>query len=665
MPSSFDPAAAPPAPPDCPLLAKYGGEAAEQLIGRFAAALAELNGLRSDRQIAPLLLTGRLDDVLARLARARELLTRRRYTVGCIGITQAGKSTTINNVLGEEVCKPGSGDATSSQPSRIVFAARRSLDVEFLTPARFAARREALCQQLGLATPPDDDRELLALADRPEMFRPPDGPEPPRLREDLAYLREFLTAHARHRDRVQTPARTTAGLPYERRYDYTTHARGGPGAEVLLVREARFHIDNRQLPDDLELCDLPGLDSKRSIDDIVTWEYLPDVDGTFLFVNVGGNLLTEGMLKILSQIQKEFRGRLAGRAWLIFNKMDTLTGDHFRGGGQDNIFTTIGKLQERSGIPDAQVVFCSKKVWDAVDRQTGVADPRTAAQTMYQSADAPVPDTCPLGLRAAWGELLRDGGISHLRRLMFRDVAEALARQIRDEVGRLLEEFHSALAARVAAERKRLAMDSTELQAVATCYNVVLQLRAALGTGVAGLPILLQEGERLRRTLTDQFERGSPPDLLENLSTAEIARQFKTHARVLAQTLENEVTGEVIDRVYQVVGQRLEGLPGVGIGPEQRECKDAWQRFALEDRADGGWRADCPQFASDDLSGWLARPTGDGVDGATYAGLMREKIGVAVRQTVHQIRCRLRYRLGQIADELSLLTAERDPAPAP
>jgi hypothetical protein len=345
--------------------------------------------------------------------------------------------------------------------------------------------------------------------------------------------------------------------------------------------------------------------------------------------------------------------------------MDTLTGDHFRPGGQDNIFVTIARLLEKTGIPESQVVFCSKKIWDAAVKNGGTIDPATAAHAMSQPADSLIPATCPPGLHTAWQELLKDGGISYLRRLMFRDVAETLAAQIRADVDRQLDEFSANLAARVAAERKRLSMGSSELQAAVTCYNVVLQLRVALGTKPQEFPILIQEGERLRKALADLFDTGSTAELLTHLPAAELARQFKTHARVLVETLNTELTGEVLDKVYQVVGQKLEGLPGVAIGPEQQPCKDVWQRFAIEDRMDDAWRMTLPQFASDDLGGWIARATGDGVDGAMYTGLMRDKIDVAVRQTVHLIRTRLRQRLGQIARELSILTGEREASPAP
>src|SRR5439155_25962636 len=107
-------------------------------------------------------------------------------------------------------------------------------------------------------------------------------------------------------------------------------------------------------------------------------------------------------------------------------------------------------------------------------------------------------------------------------------------------------------------------------------------------------------------------------------SPADLARQFRTHARVLTEILNNELTGEILEKVYQVIGQRLEGLPAVALGPDEQGCKELWQRYAIEDRADEGWQAVLPQFTSDDLGAWMAPANGDGVEGTVYAGLMRD-----------------------------------------
>ena len=656
----------PPTVADCPLLAKYGGPDADRLVARFAAVAAEVQAVAADRQLAAAYHGGQFDDQLRLLARARNLMTQRRYAVGCIGITQAGKSTTVNNVLGEEVCKPGSGDACSSQPSRISYADRRALDIEYLTAARFDDRREKLCAAIGLATPPDD-RELIPQLERPESFREIEGPDRPRLREDVKHLHQFLTAKARNPNLIADPPKQIVGEDYGKRYAYTTHTSDAPRPEVLLVREARFRIDNRQLPEDLELCDLPGLDSKRTIDDLVTWEYLPELHGTFLFVNVGGNLLTEGMVKILLRLKADFKHGVAGRAWVIFNKMDTLTADHFRP-GKDNIFDIIGKFLEAIGIPESQVVFCSKKIWDAARAgqpsplAASHADPAAAAQIMGQPAASPVPEACPPGLRPAWNELLRDGGIGHLRTLMFRDVATALAAEIRRDVSRLLDEFHAEFERRVAAARRRLTMDRSELIKAMTCRNVVLNLRGDLGTRPGDFAVLAEQGDRLRQVLTALFEAGDAAKLVANLPPAELSRQFRVHARMLSEELRGELSRDVLDEIYNAIGDRLDGLPPVPLGAVERTCRDVWRGISLDDLVDESWRTDLPEFASDDLVRWIARPDGDGLDGGLYVELWHEKIRVAVRQTIHLIRARLRYRLGGLAGELAVLAGEGEPS---
>jgi len=645
---------------ECPLLVKYGGEEAHRLIERFNEEVGSVQSLSTDRLLAPLMhASDKLENEFNKLKDARRLLSEPRYAVGCIGITNAGKSTTINNVLGETICKSGTtGDATSSQPSRIAFAETRSLELEYLKPADFEKRRQELCDAIGLGTPEDDD-ELLTQLQNPESFaRVADGQDRPRLKEDIAFLIEFLQARRMRHDLIQDPPRLDK-FPFEQRDRFTTHAAGRAGADVLLVREARFHVDNKNLRPDLELCDLPGLGSKRTIDDIVTWHYLKEIRGAFLFVNVAGAIVTEAMLKIFAKLKQTFASekKLGGRAWLVFTWMDALGRQHFEDPHR-NIFSTIGQVLEHTGISESCVVFCSSRIWQNVDPGTGMAEPAGAALTMSQSREKPVPESCPPGLRKAWEDLLKDGGVTRLRHLMFDDVATALASEIRRDVGRKLDEFHSEFAFRIEAERKRLSMDKGELQAANTCRNVVMNLWTTLATRPNDHPILLQEGERLRKSLLETFEQGGPPALLKQLSPKELAAQFRIHARVLSQTVDHELTGESIERIYQVIGQRLEDLPPVLIGPEQRGCREIWQRFTLEERADPAWRQVSTQFANDELAAWIAQPEGESMDGSVYEGLMREKIRVSTRDLVHTMRARLRARLREIAGNLALLIGD-------
>lgn len=646
----------------CPLLRKHGGAETEQLLSEYNLAVAELHQLSSDRVLARLLTSERFrGDVVSILDKVRGLLTRTRYVVGCIGITQAGKSTTINNVLGEEVCKPGVGDATSSQPSRIIYDPTPSLEVEYLDPERYRLRRQALCERINLPNPPEE-AELLQILDRPNALLPNNAPEPPRFHHDLAYLKAFVRAYqTHHRVVVKSPPLTQTNLPYEDRYRYTTHAQGNQDDRVLLVREARFRIPNERLPRDLELCDLPGLDSKRSIDDIVTWEYLPELNGTFLFVSAGGNLLTQGMLEILSRLKQEFQNRLAGRAWVIFNRMDALSNNHFRTDRDENIFHTIDRLLQSCGIPESQAVFCSKKIYDLAVSHGGTAPPDQAARFMSQPADQPVPSSCPEGLRRAWSELIKDGGISYLRELMFRQVPGTLAQEIQDQVRRTLSGFRETLARRVDAERRRLTLDCTQIQAVNTCRTAVSALRVQLADRPCEFPILVQETARLRQSLTTRFEQDTPRELVEHLSPREVARQFRTQGHLLGELLRHELMAEVVGRVYQAIGQSLERLPRVELGPERLTCHDLWQRFGREDATTDGWlQHRLPRFADDHIARWMERSGSIPAD--TYIGLLRDKITVVVQQTMGLLRSRLRQRLALIVNELLLLTPEAESA---
>lgn len=644
----------PVSPGECPLLAKYGGAAAAGLIDRYAAALDQVRALQADPKLAPLLPSGRLADTLARLADARDLLTRARYVVGFIGVSQAGKSTAVNNLLGEEVCKAGALDSMSSQPARIVKAAARSIDLEYLTPAAVQARRQKLCEAVGLPSP-GDDREVLDLLSRPADLRTPDGLQPPRFRDDAEYLRKFLTAAAQSKRLVTDPPHEELGKSFDERFKYTTHT-GNAGKEALLLREVRFHLDNPILVDELELCDLPGLDSKRTVDDEVTWEYLSTLHGMFLFVNVGGNLLAEGMLKILARVTRAF-GDLGGRAWVIFNKMDSLTTDSFRD-GHDTIFTTIRRFLDRVSVPAGQVVFCSSKVWDAAKAAGGEAPRATAATMLSQTAAAPVPPSCPPEFAAAWRELLKDGGVSHIRSLMLGTVAETLAAEIRNDAGRALDDFAVRFKAVVEGERKRQAMNPNDLLAANACQQEVSGVRAELTARPGAFPVFDQEADRVRQLLADAVrldERAAAT--FTDQPPAERVKQFALHARVLDQILATEVEGDMIGRAFDAVGQRLDGLPPVPVGPAQQTCREVWARFALEDRGDTSWLTERPAFAAAELGEWLADPD-DPIDGAEYVGLMGEKIDAASRQAAHLIRRRVRHRLTELAGMLGLLTGE-------
>ncbi len=647
-------------PVECPLLAKYGGADAAGLIARFNAATARVREVAADPKLGQLFNTGKLDAELEMLRRVRERLARARYVVGCIGITQAGKSSTINSIVGQEVCKQGAMSATSSQPSRIARAAAERLDIVYLNQDEFASRRQELSAAIGLPSPPPD-AEFLQLLAQPEKLATKDDKGKPRarLKDDVAYLKAFLESYGRHASMVQTTAKVITGLPFEQRYEFTTHTKG-QGDETLLIKEARFFVKNEQMPDELELCDLPGLGSNRTVDDVVTQSYLGRLDGVFLFASLGENPLKEEMLKTLDALADEFRDRMTGRAWVIFTKMDTLSEEVYRDAKQGNVFGTIQQFLDRVAMPQSQVCFCSNELSKKASR--GTLTRGSAAEALKQTGEVPTPPSCPAGLQPAWEELLADGGIGRLRRLMLHDVAVSLAGLIRKEAADGLTRFEEDLTHRIEIERKKLLGGAELFQKAMTCYGTVLQIRVGLTSRPADFPILTQQGDQLRRKLSALFDDPNIIQVLSSLSSSELAGQFKTHARVLNQTMQTELAGDVLDQVYQVIGLRLEGLPPVPVGSGQA-CSEAWQRFRSEDRKRDDWRREVPGFASAELGGWFDS-AGPSFTGDVYAQVMRDKIDVVVKQTVHAVRSQVRSRLGEIERDLSLLIAGSDSDPS-
>ena len=645
--------------PECLLLKEHLPEQAGNTIERFNASVRKLCEVVANPVLSVLTHSDKLDESIKSLKDVRSELSRSRYAVGFIGLTNAGKSTTINNVLGQIVCKPGgAADPTSSQPSRLLSSDRESLDVEYLTEKKFEARKQSLCAAIGLSTPGSNE-ELIEQLNKPEKLQQESGIERPRLKEDVAFLKEFLASRASNRSILASPPKIEIGLPYESRYDYTAHG-GGSGSKGLLVREARFHICNDRLPRLLELCDLPGLDSKRSIDDIVTEEYLPDLQGAFLFVNVAMAIGGAGLVSTLRMVTQSFRGSISRRVWLVFTKMDSLARTHFQKQG-GNIFSTITDLLEKTGISADQVCFCSNKLAEGRTENASVSleeQMAMSARMLCQTPEQPFPEVCPQNLRSAWEELLSDGGIERIRRLMNQDVAKTLSSEIQSDAIRRLVDFDDQLERAVEAERARQEGGAELLEHVNLCLQTVLDLSNRLGRRLSGFDLLLQLGEQLRGSLNGMFERPEQIQVLNQISHDQLASQHKLHTKLLNNQIKTEMAEKIVGITFRYVSERLSALPRVPIGPGRQGCHALWDEFSRKDITDPSWHSAQADFESSEFAAWLEALSNGNFDGTLYRELMLEKIRSTIYRSVQTCRVRLRIRLRELEKQLHLLTTE-------
>src|SRR5262245_41129114 len=165
---------------DCPLLRDAGGVKAADLVEQYNALVRQLAEVGNGK-FAYLLNRPDLQGIADDAKRVRDQLTRPRYRVGFLGTSQAGKSTTFNNVLQEEIAQGGIGDATTSTITRFrrVDGGANRFAIRFLTQDQYADRRDKLCKPLHILNAgAKSNAEILAfLGDPAKLATLQDGDE--------------------------------------------------------------------------------------------------------------------------------------------------------------------------------------------------------------------------------------------------------------------------------------------------------------------------------------------------------------------------------------------------------------------------------------------------------------------------------------------------------
>ena len=195
--------------------------------------------------------------VKAKLGELAETMTRRRFSIGFIGPSQAGKSTTVGNLLSvskDECPAPqGSGGPTTSVPTRLVPVAgpdsrckpgeRHLIELQFMTKAQFRDRIRDICRLCKLDY--DDNVRSLLDAARHQTAEQPHFKAP-----DHGVLIGLLQAALEFPDVIQETARVEVG-DFSRRRDYATHQE--KPTKYTLLREVRIHFVTDAMSHDIDI----------------------------------------------------------------------------------------------------------------------------------------------------------------------------------------------------------------------------------------------------------------------------------------------------------------------------------------------------------------------------------------------------------------------------
>ena len=309
------------------------------------------------------------------------------------------------------------------------------------------------------------------------------------LPDDVPYLRDFLKAYDAHGNRVvfkgSKPREIEA--PFEKRADVSeSHRRRCHRGTVgeLAANDAEMGTPNPNVPAQLEAIDCPGLGSKRSVDTMMTKEFLPHLDGALIFLKAD-QLRSKDVVEILEILKVNF-GKLEGRVWIVVNKFDGLTREPLYGDADGRtVFDLIHQFMQRLPNPPEQIVFTSKKVYElAVEcRRQGAAG---TGRRPARRAARPIrfrPNVRATAFTAAFQHLLEDGGISYLRKLILETISEAVPVKSRQAPSDELKQFERRIDAhRLETEQRRVKGGRQQRDQAIQCHDMIQELLMELGT---------------------------------------------------------------------------------------------------------------------------------------------------------------------------------------
>jgi len=162
------------------------------------------------------------------------------------------------------------------------------------------------------------------------------------------------------------------------------------------------------------------------------------------------------------------------------------------------------------GIPHEQLCFTCNNIYEMVDPAAGRAVPQEAAIKLSVRADDPIPPRCKErpAFKAAFEELLKDGGIGKLRRLIREDLARAVAEEMQRQARADLGDLALELTGVEEAEDRRHGLNEEERRNARVCYRAVYEV---LGRELRALGIAADAALTLNELLAALPPEDRPP----------------------------------------------------------------------------------------------------------------------------------------------------------
>ena len=397
---------------------------------------------------------------------------------------------------------------------------------------------------------------------------------------------------------------TRLPIPYAQRGDVINHSPGKPPSEQWLQKFVEIEFQTDQISQELEMIDLPGLAANKW-DDIVTKEFLPDLDAALYFLNCGGNINDSAFNKFIEQMQGQFGRDLTGRLWVVAFRgpVETPTEIQVQGNREgDSFFDTLSTSIDEKNIPLEQLIFISnlwfqrhlEEQWDPKDHYA------VAPCNFNFNQDG----GCTLSeswerhpqLAAAFKKFLPSGGIDSLRELMRQTIASKVKQRVELKSCLQLKELLQDLVVLVRLMRDKAGMSAQEMLNAAAMATVmgILSEKLRWDRRLYGEP-----SQAVIDKLKADFDTVFPENYTGGIALHE---RYFNFLPTLTQLAEEEIRERMLPVLYDSSREFIAAsIPKNGAdlripirvengaaAIERCSCLDAWEKFQKYDTKQAG-----------------------------------------------------------------------------
>jgi|688.fasta_scaffold37224_3 hypothetical protein len=622
-------------------------------------------------------------DVVARvkeeLSKLAVEMTRQRFSIGFIGPSQAGKSTTVGNLLSvskDECPAPqGSGGPTTSVPTRLVPCAephpqcqpgeRHYIELQYMSTTQFRDRLKDLCRICKLTF--DENRRSLLEAAQRQTAEQPHFKAP-----DHGVLIGLLKAALEFPDVIQETSKVEVG-DFKKRRDYATHQE--KPSKYTLLREVRIYFVTDAMSHEIDMIDLPGLGVDKESDDALTIAFLPHVDGAFMFQE--SHQMKSGTVSTLAEVMRDqHKNTLGGRVWMVVTKCDNLNDLQLNGPPEDasqpSAFCHLNDTLKNQGLGGDAVIFVGNYYYTkllALPRQPdgSLARPSPEIQAQFETVlkfDADgnplVPERCRRypGQVEPWRRFVIDGGLSNLRETMQSKVADSVRSQTKRAVGDRLTRIIDGLIGALEVAEQQSGMSTEQMRS------------AAMWSGrLSSIAETVANDARFSQPLVDVVEKNMD-NLLEGWgmpADRNLAANHSNLARVLARSGAEEA-GAQTRLIAAEVKKVFEEESGRQAAPDAPGFDTPLQHWAkvCEDFLEPGRSAGRVEFRQPVFNGIESDPSPFDAGGqqllavGDYLEIMRRKVRRASQVYGSRLVDEIRHHIENLADRYRAVGSEVD-----